>query len=203
MPNWPCATSPFRCPAARPWSPLRSGANADPAGAAARIIAFWKSAPAPAIRPACCRCSAARWSVSTVSSVWRRRPAPGSNISHIANVNLVWGDGFDVSPALGLFDRILVHGALEAPPPPGISGRLGAGRRPGRRAQARRRRANYSATAAPPTIASRRRLSAPAGRKFCCMASFAARLTSFRKVTTGKTRIKVTTPSILMNFRSS
>jgi protein-L-isoaspartate(D-aspartate) O-methyltransferase len=46
---------------------------------------------------------------------------------NIANVTLVWGDGFDVSPAYGLFDRILVHGALEAPPPPGILGVLGQG----------------------------------------------------------------------------
>jgi protein-L-isoaspartate(D-aspartate) O-methyltransferase len=45
----------------------------------------------------------------------------------IANVTLVWGDGFDVSPAYGLFDRILIHGALEAPPPPGILGALGQG----------------------------------------------------------------------------
>ena len=45
----------------------------------------------------------------------------------IANVHVVWGDGFDVSPAYGLFDRILVHGALEAPPPPGILGALGQG----------------------------------------------------------------------------
>jgi len=45
----------------------------------------------------------------------------------IANVQVVWGDGFDVSPAYGLFDRILVHGALEAPPPPGILGSLGQG----------------------------------------------------------------------------
>lgn len=45
----------------------------------------------------------------------------------IANVQVVWGDGFDVSPAYGLFDRILVHGALEAPPPPGILGALGQG----------------------------------------------------------------------------
>ena len=45
----------------------------------------------------------------------------------IANVHVVWGDGFDISPAYGLFDRILVHGALEAPPPPGILGALGQG----------------------------------------------------------------------------
>jgi protein-L-isoaspartate(D-aspartate) O-methyltransferase len=45
----------------------------------------------------------------------------------IANVHLVWGDGFDISPSLGLFDRILIHGALEAPPPPAILGALGQG----------------------------------------------------------------------------
>ncbi len=49
------------------------------------------------------------------------------NHLNIANVSLVWGDGFDVSPAYGLFDRILVQGALEAPPPPGILGALGQG----------------------------------------------------------------------------
>ncbi len=43
----------------------------------------------------------------------------------IVNVDLVWGDGFDVSPSYGLFDRILIHGALEAPPPPGLLGALG------------------------------------------------------------------------------
>lgn len=34
----------------------------------------------------------------------------------IRNVNLLWADGFDLSPSLGLFDRILVHGALTEPP---------------------------------------------------------------------------------------
>ena len=45
----------------------------------------------------------------------------------IVNVDLIWGDGFDASPSYGLFDRILIHGALEAPPPPGLLGALGQG----------------------------------------------------------------------------
>jgi protein-L-isoaspartate(D-aspartate) O-methyltransferase len=44
----------------------------------------------------------------------------------IDNVNLLWADGFDISPSFGLFDRIIVHGALEAPPP-NILGALGEG----------------------------------------------------------------------------
>jgi protein-L-isoaspartate(D-aspartate) O-methyltransferase len=44
----------------------------------------------------------------------------------IDNVNLLWADGFDISPSLGLFDRIIIHGALEAPPP-NILGALGEG----------------------------------------------------------------------------
>jgi protein-L-isoaspartate(D-aspartate) O-methyltransferase len=34
----------------------------------------------------------------------------------IRNVNLLWADGLDLPPSLGLFDRILVHGALTEPP---------------------------------------------------------------------------------------
>ncbi len=34
----------------------------------------------------------------------------------VRNVNLLWADGYDVSPSFGLFDRILVHGATAAPP---------------------------------------------------------------------------------------
>ncbi len=44
----------------------------------------------------------------------------------IANVNLLWADGFDVSPSFGLFDRILAHGAMETPPP-NLLGALGEG----------------------------------------------------------------------------
>ncbi len=44
----------------------------------------------------------------------------------IKNVNLLWADGFEISPTFGLFDRILVHGALEAPPPH-LFGALGEG----------------------------------------------------------------------------
>lgn len=44
----------------------------------------------------------------------------------IANVQVVWADGHDVSPALGLFDRILVHGALQGTPPR-LFGALGQG----------------------------------------------------------------------------
>jgi len=44
----------------------------------------------------------------------------------IANARLVWGDGHDISPSLGLFDRILVHGALEGTPPK-LFGALGQG----------------------------------------------------------------------------
>lgn len=42
------------------------------------------------------------------------------------NVAVVWADGFDVSPSLGLFDRILIHGALDEVPP-NLSGALGEG----------------------------------------------------------------------------
>jgi protein-L-isoaspartate(D-aspartate) O-methyltransferase len=45
---------------------------------------------------------------------------------HIDNVNLLWADGFDISPSFGLFDRILAHGALDYPPP-NILGALGEG----------------------------------------------------------------------------
>jgi protein-L-isoaspartate(D-aspartate) O-methyltransferase len=45
----------------------------------------------------------------------------------IAHVRLVWADGHDISPSLGLFDRILVHGALEGTPPPKLFGALGQG----------------------------------------------------------------------------
>lgn len=34
----------------------------------------------------------------------------------IGNVAVIWADGNEASPALGLFDRIIVHGAFEAPP---------------------------------------------------------------------------------------
>jgi protein-L-isoaspartate(D-aspartate) O-methyltransferase len=44
----------------------------------------------------------------------------------VAHVRLVWGDGHDVAPALGLFDRILVHGAVEGTPPK-LFGALGQG----------------------------------------------------------------------------
>jgi protein-L-isoaspartate(D-aspartate) O-methyltransferase len=44
----------------------------------------------------------------------------------IDNVNLLWADGFDISPAIGLFDRILAHGALDRPPP-NVLGALGEG----------------------------------------------------------------------------
>ena len=42
------------------------------------------------------------------------------------NVALVWADGIEASPALGLFDRILVHGAFEAAPTH-LLGALGEG----------------------------------------------------------------------------
>jgi protein-L-isoaspartate(D-aspartate) O-methyltransferase len=42
------------------------------------------------------------------------------------NVAVVWADGFEISPAFGLFDRILIYGALEALPPH-IEGALGEG----------------------------------------------------------------------------
>ena len=44
----------------------------------------------------------------------------------VKNVNLLWADGFEISPGFGLFDRILVHGALDRPPP-NILGALGEG----------------------------------------------------------------------------
>jgi protein-L-isoaspartate(D-aspartate) O-methyltransferase len=44
----------------------------------------------------------------------------------IKNVNLIWADGFDISPSFGLFDRILAHGALDRPPP-NVLGALGEG----------------------------------------------------------------------------
>jgi protein-L-isoaspartate(D-aspartate) O-methyltransferase len=44
----------------------------------------------------------------------------------IVHVRLIWGDGHDISPSLGLFDRILVHGALEGTPPK-LFGALGQG----------------------------------------------------------------------------
>ena len=44
----------------------------------------------------------------------------------VKNVNLLWADGFEISPSFGLFDRILVHGALDLPPP-NILGALGEG----------------------------------------------------------------------------
>ncbi len=44
----------------------------------------------------------------------------------IRNVNLLWADAFDLSPGLGIFDRILVHGAL-AEPPHRFLGALGEG----------------------------------------------------------------------------
>jgi protein-L-isoaspartate(D-aspartate) O-methyltransferase len=37
-------------------------------------------------------------------------------IRGIGNVQLLWADGLDLSPRLGSFDRILVHGALTEPP---------------------------------------------------------------------------------------
>jgi protein-L-isoaspartate(D-aspartate) O-methyltransferase len=42
------------------------------------------------------------------------------------NVALVWADGFEISPSFGLFDRILVHGALDEVPP-NIAGALAEG----------------------------------------------------------------------------
>ena len=44
----------------------------------------------------------------------------------IKNVAALWADGFEISPALGLFDRIVVHGAVEAPPA-SLLGALGEG----------------------------------------------------------------------------
>jgi protein-L-isoaspartate(D-aspartate) O-methyltransferase len=44
----------------------------------------------------------------------------------ISNVNLLWADGFEISPDFGLFDRILAHGALDRPPP-NLLGALGEG----------------------------------------------------------------------------
>ncbi|WP_294541758.1 methyltransferase domain-containing protein [uncultured Rhodoblastus sp.] len=34
----------------------------------------------------------------------------------VRNVHVLWADGLDLSPSLGTFDRILVHGALNEPP---------------------------------------------------------------------------------------
>jgi protein-L-isoaspartate(D-aspartate) O-methyltransferase len=45
---------------------------------------------------------------------------------NIKNVAVIWADGRDISPALGLFDRIVVHAAFEAPPPH-LLGALGEG----------------------------------------------------------------------------
>ena len=45
---------------------------------------------------------------------------------HIKNVNLLWADGFEITPGYGLFDRIIAHGALDRPPP-NILGALGEG----------------------------------------------------------------------------
>jgi protein-L-isoaspartate(D-aspartate) O-methyltransferase len=42
------------------------------------------------------------------------------------NVSVVWADGFEISPSFGLFDRIVVHGALDEVPP-NIAGALGEG----------------------------------------------------------------------------
>jgi len=44
----------------------------------------------------------------------------------IANVAALWADGHDISPELGLFDRIIVHAAMDAPPPH-MLGALGEG----------------------------------------------------------------------------
>jgi protein-L-isoaspartate(D-aspartate) O-methyltransferase len=44
----------------------------------------------------------------------------------IGNVAALWADGFEVSSSLGLFDRIIVHGVFEAPPPH-LLGALGEG----------------------------------------------------------------------------
>lgn len=44
----------------------------------------------------------------------------------IKNVAALWADGHEISPALGLFDRIVVHGAM-AEPPPSLLGALGEG----------------------------------------------------------------------------
>jgi protein-L-isoaspartate(D-aspartate) O-methyltransferase len=44
----------------------------------------------------------------------------------IKNVAVIWADGHDVPSALGLFDRIIVHAAFEAPPPH-LLGALGEG----------------------------------------------------------------------------
>jgi protein-L-isoaspartate(D-aspartate) O-methyltransferase len=44
----------------------------------------------------------------------------------IKNVAALWADGFEISPGLGLFDRIVVHGAVDAPPP-NLLGALGEG----------------------------------------------------------------------------
>ena len=88
----------------------------------------------------------------------------------ISNVNLLWADGFEISPAIGLFDRILAHGALDRPPP-NVLGALGEGECLSRRGNpTTRRRANSSVIAACTAIASRPRLSAPVGRKSCCAA---------------------------------
>jgi protein-L-isoaspartate(D-aspartate) O-methyltransferase len=44
----------------------------------------------------------------------------------IRNVAALWADGWDISPELGLFDRIVVHAAVDAPPPH-LLGALGEG----------------------------------------------------------------------------
>ena len=42
------------------------------------------------------------------------------------NVAVVWADGFEIAPSFGLFDRVVVHGALDEIPP-NILGALGEG----------------------------------------------------------------------------
>ncbi|MCI4679546.1 protein-L-isoaspartate O-methyltransferase [Rhodoblastus acidophilus] len=44
----------------------------------------------------------------------------------VANVAVVWADCFEISPAYGLFDRILIHGAIDEVPA-NIAGALGEG----------------------------------------------------------------------------
>jgi protein-L-isoaspartate(D-aspartate) O-methyltransferase len=45
---------------------------------------------------------------------------------NVANVAVVWADGFEISPSYGLFDRIVVHGALDEIPA-SIAGALAEG----------------------------------------------------------------------------
>ncbi len=42
----------------------------------------------------------------------------------VGNVSVLWADGCDISPSFGLFDRIIVYGAI-AEPPPNLFGALG------------------------------------------------------------------------------